>query len=305
MSTILEPGQIEAAASAPPFLHLPPANLFALRAARLDTLAADHALGDYLRLIASLCRIQQSLLDEPPQAVPLESERQRLCLEHGLPPLAADSLVREGQWLAWLDVLLQRFPSPAGSELRVAVSTLDDASADQRKLWGIALLTGQYDAVPAALVPFLGAALQAAWSHWLLSLPGTALKPGDNLCQCPACGSPAMAGVIRHRGKFNGLRYLVCSLCACEWHAVRVKCIYCEQSKGLEYFNLEDDRHAVGKAPLRAECCPGCKVYLKQLYLECDADAEALSADLASLALDLRLDQEGYQRLAPNLMLAP
>jgi len=212
LSTILEPGQIEAAASAPPFLHLPPANLFALRAARLDTLAAGHALGDYLRLIASLCRIQQSLLDEP---------------------------------------------------------------------------------------------LQAAWSHWLLSLPDAALKPGDNLCQCPACGSPAMAGVIRHRGKFNGLRYLVCSLCACEWHAVRVKCIYCEQSKGLEYFNLEDDRHAAGKAPLRAECCPGCKVYLKQLYLECDADAEALSADLASLALDLRLDQEGYQRLAPNLMLAP
>lgn len=305
MSTILEPGQIEAAASAPPFLHLPSANLFALRAARLDTLAAGHALGDYLRLIASLCRIQQSLLDEPPLAAPLESERQRLCLEHGLPPLAADSLVREGQWLAWLDALLQRFPSPAGSELKAALSTLGDASAEQRKLWGIALLTGQYNAVPAALVPFLGAALQAAWSHWLLSLPDAALKPGDNLCQCPACGSPAMAGVIRHRGKFNGLRYLVCSLCACEWHAVRVKCIYCEQSKGLEYFNLEDDRHAVGKAPLRAECCPGCKVYLKQLYLECDADAEALSADLASLALDLRLDQEGYQRLAPNLMLAP
>ncbi|MFK8332729.1 formate dehydrogenase accessory protein FdhE [Pseudomonas sp. BJa5] len=305
MSTILEPGQIEAAASAPPFLHLPPANLFALRAARLDSLAADHALGDYLRLIASLCRIQQSLLDEPPLAPPLDSERQRLCLEHGLPPLAADSLVREGQWLAWLDALLQRFPSPAGAELKAAVSTLGDASAEQRKLWGIALLTGQYNAVPAALVPFLGAALQAAWSHWLLSLPGTTLKPGDNLCQCPACGSPAMAGVIRHRGKFNGLRYLVCSLCACEWHAVRVKCIYCEQSKGLEYFNLEDDRHAAGKAPLRAECCPGCKVYLKQLYLECDAEAEALSADLASLALDLRLDQEGYQRLAPNLMLAP
>lgn len=50
---------------------------------------------------------------------------------------------------------------------------------------------------------------------------------------------------------------------------------------------------------------PGVQSYLKQIYLECDADAEALSADLASLALDLRLDQEGYQRLAPNLMLAP
>jgi len=276
-----------------------------LRAARLDTLAEGSALGDYLRLIADLCRIQQSLLDQPPVAEPAETERQRLCVEHGLPPLAADSLVREGQWLAYLDALLLRYPAPASAELLAAVSVLKASSAEQRKLWGIALLTGQYSAVPAALVPFLGAALQAAWSHWLLSLPNAELKAGDSLCQCPACGSPPMAGVIRHRGKYNGLRYLVCSLCACEWHVVRVKCVYCEQSKGLTYFSLEDDRHPAGKAPLRAECCPGCKSYLKQVYLECDAEAEALSADLASLALDLRLDQEGYQRLAPNLMLAP
>ncbi|TDF85929.1 formate dehydrogenase accessory protein FdhE [Pseudomonas sp. H9] len=305
MSTILEPGQIEAAASTPPFLYLPPANLFALRAARLDTLAAGNTLADYLHLVAELCRIQQSLLDQPPVAAPAETQRQRLCLEHGLPPLAADSLVREGHWLAYLDALLQRYSVPANAELVAAVSRLREASDEQRKLWGIALLTGQFSAVPAALVPFLGAALQAAWSHWLLNLPSTELKAGDSLCQCPACGSPAMAGVIRHRGKYNGLRYLVCSLCACEWHVVRVKCIYCEQSKGLTYFNLEDDRYAAGKAPLRAECCPGCNSYLKQLYLECDAEAEALSADLASLALDMRLDQEGFQRLAPNLMLAP
>ncbi|WP_442111892.1 formate dehydrogenase accessory protein FdhE [Pseudomonas sp. NUPR-001] len=305
MSTILEPGQIEAAASTPPFLYLPPVNLFALRAARLDTLAVGNALGDYLRLVAELCRIQQSLLDQPPVAAPEQTQRQRLCLEHGLPPLAADSLVREGHWLAYLDALLQRYVAPANAELLAAVGRLREASDEQRKLWGIALLTGQFSAVPAALVPFLGAALQAAWSHWLLNVPSADLKAADSLCQCPACGSPAMAGVIRHRGKYNGLRYLVCSLCACEWHVVRVKCIYCEQSKGLTYFNLDDDRYAAGKAPLRAECCPGCKSYLKQLYLECDAEAEALSADLASLALDMRLDQEGFQRLAPNLMLAP
>ncbi|MDN7141495.1 formate dehydrogenase accessory protein FdhE [Pseudomonas sp. JQ170] len=305
MSTILEPGQIEAAASAPPFLYLPPANLFALRAERLETLAQGNALGDYLLLIASLCRVQQDLLDNPPVPAPQYSERQRLCLEHGLPPLAADSLVREGHWLAYLNALLERYPKPAAAELAAALNNLREARDEQRKLWGIALLTGQFSAVPAALVPFLGAALQAAWSHWLLNLPGTEPKAGDSLCQCPACGSPAMAGVIRHRGKHNGLRYLVCSLCACEWHVVRVKCVYCEQSKGLEYFNLEDDRYAAGKAPLRAECCPGCKSYLKQIYLENDAGAEALSADLASLALDIRLDEEGYQRLAPNLMLAP
>ena len=147
--------------------------------------------------------------------------------------------------------------------------------------------------------------MQAAWSSWLLALPAPELKPAGSLAQCPACGSPTMAGVVRNRGKHNGLRYLACSLCACEWHVVRVKCVYCESSKDLRYTSLEDDRHAPGKAPLRAECCPGCNTYLKQNYLENDAAAEPLADDLASLVLDMRLDEEGFHRLAPNLMLAP
>ena len=305
MSTILEPGQIEASAVMPPFLHLPPANLFDVRAARLDQLAEGNALGDYLRLVARLCRVQQQLVDNPPAGVPVAEERQRLCISHGLPPLAADSLVREGPWLVWLQALLEHFNGETSGPLGEALQVLRGSDDNQRKGWGIALLAGQYDAVPAALVPFLGAALQAAWSSWLLALPTPELKPAGSLAQCPACGSPAMAGVVRNRGKHNGLRYLVCSLCACEWHVVRVKCVYCESSKDLRYTSLEDDRHAPGKAPLRAECCPGCESYLKQNYLENDAAAEPLADDLASLALDMRLDEEGFHRLAPNLMLAP
>jgi len=78
LPTILEPGEIEAAASSPPFLHLPPANLFTLRATRLEHLAAGNALGDYLLLMARLCRIQQQLVDNPPGALPVADERQRL-----------------------------------------------------------------------------------------------------------------------------------------------------------------------------------------------------------------------------------
>ncbi|MDC0687160.1 formate dehydrogenase accessory protein FdhE [Mitsuaria sp. RG] len=305
MSTILEPGQIEASAVMPPFLHLPAAHLFEVRAARLEQLAEGNALGDYLRLMARLCRIQQQLVDNPPAGLPVAEERRRLCISHGLPPLAADSLVREGPWLVWLQALLEHFAAEPDGPLADALGTLRGSDETQRKGWGIALLGGQYDAVPAALVPFIGAALQAAWSSWLLALPAPELKPAGSLAQCPACGSPAMAGVVRNRGKHNGLRYLACSLCACEWHVVRVKCVYCESSKDLRYSNLEDDRHAPGKAPLRAECCPGCQNYLKQCYLENDAAAEPLADDLASLALDMRLDVEGFHRLAPNLLLAP
>ncbi|KKO14470.1 MULTISPECIES: formate dehydrogenase accessory protein FdhE [Pseudomonas] len=305
MSTILEPGQIEASAVMPPFLHLPPANLFELRAARLEQLAEGNALGEYLKLVARLCLIQQQLVNNPPAGMPVAEERQRLCISHGLPPLAADSLVREGPWLVWLQALLEHLDAYTGGPLGEALQALHSSDDHQRKGWGIALLAGQYDAVPAALVPFIGAALQAAWSSWLLALPTPELKPAGSLAQCPACGSPAMAGVVRNRGKHNGLRYLACSLCACEWHVVRVKCVYCESSKDLRYTSLDDDRHAPGKAPLRAECCPECESYLKQNYLENDAAAEPLADDLASLALDIRLDEEGFHRLAPNLMLAP
>jgi len=305
LATILEPGEIEAAATAPPFLHLPPSNLFTLRALRLERLAEGHPLADYLRLIAGLCQQQQRLMDDPPDAAVPDPQRIHRCLEHGLPPFAADSLVREDIWLPFLHGLLQGYQPAAQSPVEQAVTTLRNASAGQLKTWALALVSGQFSLLPAALVPFLGAALQVAWSHWLLTTPDLALKPGTSLNQCPACGSPAMAGVIRHRGKYNGLRYLVCSLCACEWHVVRVKCVYCEQSKGLQYVSFDSDRHAADKAPLRAETCPGCQSYLKQIYLECDAEGEALSADLSSLMLDMRLEQEGFQRPAPNLLLAP
>ncbi|TEA63679.1 formate dehydrogenase accessory protein FdhE [Pseudomonas sp. CH235] len=305
MPTILEPGEIEAAASSPPFLHLPPHNLFMLRAQRLERLAEEHPLADYLRLIAGLCHVQQQILDDPPSTAPLDEQRLEVCRQHGMPPFAADTLIREDTWQLYLEALLQRYVAPEQPAVVEAVTTLRIASPGQLRAWAVALVSGQYSLAPAALVPFLGAALQAAWSHWLLSAANLQLTPGDSLSQCPACGSPAMAGVIRHRGKHNGLRYLVCSLCACEWHVVRVKCVYCEQSKGLEYLSLEDDRHAANQAPLRAEVCPGCNSYLKLLYLENDGEGEALSADLGSLLLDMRLAQDGYQRLAPNLLLAP
>ncbi|QTD30655.1 formate dehydrogenase accessory protein FdhE [Pseudomonas fluorescens] len=305
MPTILEPGEIEAAASSPPFLHLPPHNLFMLRAQRLERLAEGHPLADYLHLIAGLCHVQQQIFDDPPSTAPLDEQRLEVCRQHGMPPFAADTLIREDTWQLYLEALLQRYVAPEQPAVVEAVTTLRIASPGQLRAWAVALVSGQYSLVPAALVPFLGAALQAAWSHWLLSAHNLQLTPGDSLSQCPACGSPAMAGVIRHRGKHNGLRYLVCSLCACEWHVVRVKCVYCEQSKGLEYLSLEDDRHAANQAPLRAEVCPGCNSYLKLLYLENDGEGEALSADLGSLLLDMRLAQDGYQRLAPNLLLAP
>ncbi|WP_034063289.1 formate dehydrogenase accessory protein FdhE, partial [Pseudomonas aeruginosa] len=107
--------------------------------------------------------LQQALLDNPPALAPLDPERLRKSREHGMPPLAYDLLVREGAWLPWLDALLAGYPAPANAAVGAALEQLREADEGQRKAWAIALLSGQFDLLPAALVPFLGAALQVAW----------------------------------------------------------------------------------------------------------------------------------------------
>lgn len=303
--TILEPGQIEAAANIPPFILLPSPDLFTRRATRLRQLAEGHPLVDYLQLIARLCDAQQRLLDAPPNLPPLDPAALARSRAHGMPPLAYDGPLRDGHWLGLLERLLDDLEPGASPTVAHALDALRLAERGQRLAWAIALLNGQFDLLPAALVPFLGAALQVAFSHWLLALPANILTESEAHTLCPACGSPPVAGAIHHRGKHSGLRYLACSLCSCQWHYVRVKCSHCQASKHLAYLSLAHDERSAERAPLRAEACPGCNGYLKQLYLEYDATAEPQADDLASLALDVLLGEEGYLRRAPNLLLAP
>ncbi|KAF1051907.1 MAG: Protein FdhE [Stenotrophomonas maltophilia] len=303
--TILQPGQIEAAANIPPFLKLPAADAFTRRGARLHRLAEGHALGDYLNLIAGLCQAQQRVADKlAPLPLPDEQQLAR-SREHQMPPLGYENLVREGRWLAVLDALLAELDEPANAAVGAALEHLRQADAGQRKAWALGLLNGQYSLLPAALVPFLGAALQVAFSHWLLALPEGLLHETQEQNHCPACGSPPVGGVIHSRGQYNTLRYLTCSLCACQWHYVRVKCSHCRESKGLFNLALDSDAQSAEHAPLRAEVCPACQGYLKQYYLERDEYADAQADDLASLALDIRLAEDGYLRRSPNLLLAP
>lgn len=302
---ILQPGQIESSANIPPFLNPPTEQLFKRRAERFSRLAEGHPVAAYLLLMADLCSAQQRALDALAPLPGPDGAAARLSIEHHMPPLAYDTLVRGGNWLPAVDALLEQLPAPQNPAVEAALAQLREADNGQRKAWAIALLSGQFDLLPPALVPYLGAALQVAFSQWLLGLPEGLLTESESRTLCPACGSPPVAGMVRHRGKQIGLRYLTCSLCSCEWHYVRVKCSHCEESKQLGYLSLEQAADKPEKAALRAEACPNCQGYLKQFYLEYDSEAEAMADDLASLDLDMRLAEEGYQRRAPNLLLAP
>jgi len=287
----------------PPFVQLPPTDLFSQRAGRFKTLSEDHSMSAYLSLLVSVCRAQQAVLDAPPSLPELDAKRLSAAFEHDMPPLAVDTLLHDAGWQTLLDAWLEVFtkqnenmPDAVGAALK----RLREADAEQRRAWATALLGGQFSEVPQALVPFLGAALQLAWRHWLKAIDAADIREREDQTECPCCGSLPVAGVIHQRRPIDGVRYLLCSLCATEWHYVRLKCSHCLSTRELDYLHFDDSPHGI-----KAEACPECHTYLKQLYLENAPNAEAVTADLASLDLDMRLTEQGLQRRAPNLLLAP
>lgn len=302
-SNILEPGEIENAAMTPPFVQLPPLDMFSKRAARLETLAKGHPMAAYLQLLAKICHAQQSVLDAPPSQPELDAHTLAGALQHDMPPLAVDTLLHNTGWQVQLDALLNTFikqNNDLPEAVQQALQRLQLADIKQRNIWATALLSGRFSAVPGALTPFLGAALQLAWRYWLKSINAEDIREREDQTECPCCGSLPVTGVIRHRRPIDGVRYLLCSLCATEWHYVRLKCSHCLNTRALDYLHFDDSPHGV-----KAEVCPECNTYLKQLYLEIAPSGEALSADLASLDLDLALTEKNLQRRAPNLLLAP
>jgi FdhE protein len=162
------------------------------------------------------------------------------------------------------------------------------------------LLAGAYADVDPGSAPFIAAALQVYWVKLALQLGEAGFSRNVQYGLCPVCGSRPVASIVRIGGAAQGLRYLVCSLCASEWHVVRVKCASCASTKGISTVGIEGASEAV-----KAECCDECKAYLKIFYLEKNTALEPVADDLASLALDLLVDEAGYNRLGPNLLFAP
>ena len=302
-SKILEPGEIESAAMTPPFVQLPPTDLFAKRAERFANLAVDHPMSAYLNLLARISTAQQTVLDAPPPTAELDSALIKVALEHQMPPLAVDTLLHNNDWQTMLDAWLEVFIAQNNDlpdSVNAAIKRLHQADAEQRQTWASALLGGRFSAVPEAVLPFLGAALQLTWRHWLKAIDVEEINEHEDQTECPCCGSLPVAGVVHQRRPIDGVRYLVCSLCAAEWHYVRLKCSHCLSTRELDYLHFDDSPQGI-----KAEACPDCRTYLKQIYLELAPNGEAVTADLASLDLDMLLSEKDWQRRTPNLLLAP
>jgi FdhE protein len=298
-TTIIQPGEIERPVGEIPHLHIPDRNsVFLDRAARLRALAQEHTMKDFLLFMAGVCNAQQAALNVFPE-VPLPPEAQlKLCLEHGMPPLSAQTWKRAPAWqeaLRQIAAQVQDNATPASKETIVRLQQMDSAALE---VLADAILSGNYRGMDLAAAPFVAAALQVYWAHMATSLGTRAFGRSDIANLCPVCASPPVASVVRIGGAEQGLRYLTCSLCETQWHMVRVKCSNCESTKSIGYYSIEGASGAV-----KAESCDECGTYLKISYMDKDPHADPVADDLATLALDLMMGESGISRSGPNLFL--
>lgn len=298
-STILQPGQIETPAGDIPFLRLPARDsFFKDRAVRFRQLAASHKMGDFLEFMASLAEAQHAALANFPKLPLPGTEQLSLSREHGMPPLAARSWPRDPAWRKSLLDIAETASAGAPKTVRDTIArlrTLDDATLEKL---ADAILDGRFQDMDLAVSSFIAAALQTYWTHMSTTLGTAAFGRTDLPNLCPVCASSPVASIVRIGGAEQGLRYLHCSLCGSEWHMVRAKCSNCESTKSIAYYGIEGDKGAV-----KAEACEECGSYLKILYMDKDPQLDPTADDLATLTLDILMDEAGIQRSGPNLFL--
>lgn len=304
LQRILPRGEIEALDhNVIPRVTLPDrASVFATRAARLRQLAADSPVADYLLLMAQLVDAQQRALKDC--AAPGASEdRLALAQAHGMPPLQAVGWPRDPMWRGILAQLVddvargQNVPAEAVDVCRALRRAVDEDPESLEDL-AEALLAEQDQGVDGAAAPFVMAALQVYWTDLASRFDDKQLPVVSPFGVCPVCASLPVASVVRVGGQYEGYRYLCCSLCATQWHMVRVKCSHCEDVESVAYQAID------GRSPaIKAETCDHCHTYRKIFYQDKDLYVEPVADDLASLMLDVLVGEAGYSRASGNPLL--
>lgn len=296
-ANIIQPGQLEAPAGEIPFLRVPARDsFFKDRADRFRQLARERKMGEFLAFMAHIADAQHDAQQNFPQVPLPEASDLARSREHGMPPLAARSWKRHAAWRDAVREITAAGVSDAPTPVQETIARIRKMTDDELERLADAVLDGHAE-LDLAAAPFIAAALQVYWAHMTITLGNAAFGRTDMPNLCPVCASPPVASIVRI-GSEHGLRYLHCALCGAEWHMVRTKCSNCESTKGIAYYAIEGDKGAV-----KAEACEECGSYLKILYLDKDPYLDPTADDLASLALDILMNETGIQRSGPNLFL--
>ncbi|CRY55701.1 MULTISPECIES: formate dehydrogenase accessory protein FdhE [Yersinia] len=287
------------AGNIPPLLFANLKSLYTRRTERLQQLALDNPLSDYLDFAAKITQAQQKALYDYPLVLDMKAELEQSAAS-GKPPLDASVFPRTEHWRKLLSALIAELRPDAPDHILAVLDNLEKASVNELELYADALLNREFGQIGSEKAPFIWAALSLYWAQMASQIPGKArAEYGEHRQFCPVCGSIPVSSVV-HIGTNNGLRYLHCNLCESEWHVVRIKCSNCEETRDLNYWSLDSEQAAV-----KAESCGDCGTYLKILYQEKDPLVEAVADDLASLILDAKMEGEGFARSSINPFLFP
>lgn len=263
-----------------PILRPDLAVIYATRAHRLRLLAEGHELADYLTYAAAICDAQAALRQAP----------------------AASTdpawIAANGHWPDLLSALIAALQDTAPPATHPHLAALAGLATDALRQAAGDLVAGRFDQVDPAQAPLIWAALSTTVAQAVRAapLPVAAREESPN---CPLCGTAPAASHI-HTAERQGMRYLHCALCECEWHVVRAKCSNCGESGQLDYLSFESPEAAV-----RAESCNDCGSYLKVISAERDPDIEIVADDLATLVLDDAAVAEGFGRSGFNPFALP
>jgi len=271
-----------------------PTTLFARRADRFAARAEGNDLAPYLQFMADIARAQAALLPSLPPLTRVQTDLAARAAEHGMPPIDRAGLMDDPV----LADTINRFLTEVA-----AISMPDQASAALHRIRTDPVLIRMYlanaleDAAAADAVAehvLLSAALQLHAVRLAARLPADLLHPvGTGVC--PSCGGAPVASVLVDRPGAHNARYCVCATCATQWNAVRVTCVLCGSTEGIAYHHIEGHDNGI-----TAETCDACHGYVKLLSQAEHPELDPVADDVASLGLDLMLQDAGWRRGAVN-----
>jgi len=236
-------------------------------------------------------------------------------------PAHTDCATPEAMFAGSPLLMRQSFPFDLKQALGLVPALLDllaasgGEAANAAKALREAMASGELD--PEKALRGLAAGDDTLFSTWRTRLPGspraldflatTAISPSLNAAaeqlaarlpenlphehgHCPLCGSLPFISLLRDK---EGARFGVCSFCGFEHRVRRIACAYCdEDDQGkLKLFRVAE------YPGVRVDVCETCNMYIKTLdYRELDQKLLPALDDMATVALDVLAQQQGYKR---------
>lgn len=297
MNTAITP---QKATGEPTAIILPtPDTLFLARAERFEALALHHGLGEWLGFLGRLTHAQHKALEAAgeelaaPAAETLERAR-----EHRMPPLSVATFQRPVVWHDILRNIVGDLLEDAPVGARDTLDALLVTSAEELDKLAEKLLNGEPEGADMARLPYIAAAMQVVFTAVASKLDASALPPMEAHSACPVCGSHPVVSVIRSEGPTAGRRYVHCSLCNTEWHVPHATCVTCGDRDKITLHEIDGDDGIA-----HAESCGACESYTKLIVQPKNVRVNPVADDLASVALDMLVDDAGFVRSEPNYLL--